>query len=88
MNLKINNYDFILRYPYNPEIYDILFNDKIIAYTNTRWGQLNVFKYNSNDIIFSINFNDEYIGSIPDDMKEDIFESITNKLEEINLKNN
>lgn len=80
-----NKYEFIQRNTYNPEVYDILKEGKIIAIVNTRWGHLEVLKYNSKETIFDLWFDDEYIGAIPEAMRNDIFESIEHKLN--NLKN-
>ena len=81
-----NNFKFINTTPYAPEQYNIVDeNNKLIAYIRTRWGEINVYPYINNEIdfnnsIFHIKFDDEYLGAIPDNMKDDIFDSITSKL--------
>lgn len=81
----MNDFQIILRNQYNPEVYDILKNNEIVAEIKTRWGHLEVLKYNSKETIFDLWFDDEYIGAIPEAMRNDIFESIEHKLN--NLKN-
>ena len=76
---------------YAPQQFNILDDDdKLIAFIYVRCGKLKVYPYKENDIdwntiIFEINFGNEYIGAIPDGLKDDIFETIINKLN--NIKN-
>lgn len=82
---NMKNYELVLRNSYNPEVYDILQEGKPIAEIKTRWGYMEVLKYNSKETIFDLWFDDEYIGAIPENMKDDIFESIEHKLNKIKL---
>lgn len=81
-----NKFKFINTTPYAPEEFNILNEDnKLIAYVRTKCGKTTVYPYENNDInwnkeIFNINYDEEYLGAIPDNMKNDIFESILRKL--------
>lgn len=71
---------------YAPQEFNILDdNDKLVAFIYIRWGKLKVYPYKENiidwkTIIFNIDFGNEYLGAIPDGLKDNIFETITNKL--------
>ena len=74
---------------YAPQQINVLDDDdKFIAFTYVRCGKLKTYPYKENDIdwktiIFDIDFGNEYIGSIPDGLQDNIFETITNKLNKI-----
>lgn len=53
--------------------------------TGNKFKFINITPYENNDInwdkeLFNINYDEEYLGAIPDNMKNDIFESISKKL--------
>jgi len=81
-----NKFKFINITSYAPEQFNVLDEDnKLIAYVRTRWGKTTVYPYENNDInwdkeLFNINYDEEFLGAIPDNMKNDIFESISKKL--------
>lgn len=80
------DYKFIEVTSYAPEQYNILNeNDILIAFLRMRWGKLEVYPYidgniDWNTILFKLDFGHEYLGAIPIDMKENVFEEIQNKL--------
>ena len=85
----MKDFKFILVSSYAPEQYNIVDeNNKLIAFLRMRWGQLNVYPYKDNEIdfktsIFKLDFDEEYLGAIPDNMKDELFSTIKNKLNEI-----
>lgn len=81
-----DNFKFVNITPYAPEQFNILDeNDKLIALLYTRCGRSEVYPYINDDIqwnnkIYDLNYNDQYLGSIPDNMRDDVFDSIKFKL--------
>ena len=79
-------YKFVEVTSYAPEQYNILDeNDTLVAFLRMRWGKLEVHQYINgnidwNTIMFKLDFGHEYLGAIPDDMKDNIFETISNKI--------
>ena len=78
--MEKDGFKFVLRHSYNPEVYDILKDDKIIAVLKTQYGLIVVNRYDSDEVLFNLQLDDEFIGAIPYDMTDDIIDAIIEKL--------
>lgn len=90
--METENFKFILVNSGNPETYNIVTKSNVfIAYLIMRWGKLSVHPYeydektkeyyiNYKKMIYNCDFDNEYIGNIPDKLKIKLFNEIDDTL--------